>query len=233
MPGGGAPGAAVGGRKSAGSASAGSSPEAGRCAPAFLLTKGDTTRRRQIGRAAAGRADVSHDPLRSLAGVPNPPKLQFHERRRVPWWWWFVGAAIAVPTTEAVVVLGPEMSNHPTAALAIGCLVVTLALEAVFLLLLGRSTVDVDGTGLRAGPAALPASHIGRVRALDAATARRLLGPGLRADAELSLRPWIKTAVQIEVEDLEDTTPYWVVATRRPTELVAALEFVRYAKAEI
>jgi Protein of unknown function (DUF3093) len=165
--------------------------------------------------------------------VPNPPRLQFHERRIVPWWWWFVGAAIAVPTTEAVVVLGPEMSNHPTAALAIGCLVVTLALEAVFLILLGRSAVDVDESGLRAGNVALTASHIGRARALDAATAHRLLGPGLRADAELSLRPWIKTAVQIEVEDTIDTTPYWVVATRRPSELVAALEFVRYAKAEL
>jgi hypothetical protein len=172
--------------------------------------------------------------LRSLAPVPNPSKLQFHERRTVPWWWSVVGAVIAVPTTEAVVVMGPEMSNqHPTLTLAIGCLVATLALEALFLVLLGRSTVDVDESGLRAGNVALPASRIGRVRALDAATAHRLLGPGLRADAELSLRPWIKTAVQIEVEDTVDTTPYWVVATRRPSELVAALEFVRYAKAEL
>ena len=171
--------------------------------------------------------------LRSLAFVPNTPKLQFHERRIVPWWWWVVGAAIAVPTTEAVVVLGPEMSNRPTAALAIGCLIVTLALEVTLLVLLGRSTVDVDEAGLRAGDVALSASHIGRVRALDAATAHRLLGPGLRADAQLSLRPWIKTAVQIEVDDANDPTPYWVVATRRPLELVAALEFVRYAKAEL
>jgi len=173
------------------------------------------------------------DVLRSLAFVPSSPKLQFHERRIVPWWWWVVGAVVAVPTTEAVVVLGPEMSNHPTAALAIGCLIVTLVLEAVFLLLLGRSIVDVDQSGLRAGNVALSASHVGRVRALDAAAAHRLLGPGLRADAQLSLRPWIKTAVQIEVDDMFDTTPYWVVATRRPSELVAALEFVRYAKAEL
>ena len=152
----------------------------------------------------------------------------------MPWWWSVVGALIAVPTTEAVVVMGPEMSNqHPTWGLAIGCLVGTLALEAAFLVLLGRSTVDVDDSGLRAGKAALAAAHIGRARPLDAATAHRLLGPGLRADAQLSLRPWIKSAVQIEVEDVNDTTPYWVVATRRPSELVAALEFVRYAKAEL
>jgi hypothetical protein len=183
---------------------------------------------------AAGQAYRQCALLRSLASVPNPPRLQFHERRTVPWWWSVVGAVIAVPTTEAVVVMGPEMSNqHPTWALAIGCLVVTLALEAAFLVLLGRSTVDVDESGLRAGKVALSASHIGRARPLDAATAHRLLGPGLRADAQLSLRPWIKTAVQIEVDDMVDTTPYWVVATRRPSELVAALEFVRYAKAEL
>jgi len=151
----------------------------------------------------------------------------------VPWWWWVVGTLIAVPTTEGVVVLGPEMSNRPSAVLAIVCLVATIGVEAAFLQMLGRSDVDVDSAGLRAGREALPASHLGRARSLDAVHARRLLGPGLRADAELSLRPWIKTAVQIEVEDDDDRTPYWVVATRRPAELVAALDLVRRAKAEI
>jgi hypothetical protein len=168
--------------------------------------------------------------------VPGPSILHdrvFHERRYVPWWWWVVGTVIAVPSTEGVVVLGPEMSYRPSLIIAIVCLVATIGAEAAFLLMLGRSEVNVDSTGMRAGRAMLPASHLGRARALDAVHARRLLGPGLRADAELSLRPWIKTAVQIEVEDDEDPTPYWVVATRRPAELVAALNFVRRAKAEL
>ena len=153
----------------------------------------------------------------------------FRERRTVPLWWWVVGAVFAVPTTEAVVVLGPEMANHPTALLAVGCLVATLLVEAILLILLGRSDVAVDRTGLRAGSAMLAATQVGRSRALDAAGARLLLGPGLRADAELSLRPWIKTAVQIEVDaaDAANSTPYWVVATRRPAELVAALDLIR------
>ena len=82
------------------------------------------------------------------------------------------------------------------------------------------------------------ADHVGveqqiAVELEERSAAHRLLGPGLRADAQLSLRPWIKTAVQIEVDAANDTTPYWVVATRRPSELVGALEFVRYAKAEL
>src|SRR5665811_358985 len=111
VPGAGASGAAIGGRRSSGNASGGSRPEAGPCAPAFLLTKGETTCRGRVSIRAAGRAYACEDVLRSLASVPNPPKLQFHERRFVPWWWWVVGAAIAVPTTEAVGVLGPEMSS--------------------------------------------------------------------------------------------------------------------------
>ena len=39
----------------------------------------------------------------------------------------------------------------------------------------------------------------------------------------LSIRPWVHTAVQIEVVDPTDRTPYWVVGSRRPGELAAAL----------
>ena len=169
------------------------------------------------------------DPAASAnASTPSPV---FLEHRTVPWLWWVIAPAIAVPSTEAVVVLGPEMSHHPTAFLAVTCLVATVAVIAVFLLLLGRSDVRVDSTGLQAGPARLAAANIGRSRALDPAASRRLLGPGLRADARLSLRPWIKSAVQIEVRSDLDT-PYWVVATRRPGQLVAALGVVRDALGE-
>ncbi len=153
---------------------------------------------------------------------------RFVERRTVPWWWWLVGLAVALPTTEAVV-QGPDMSQHPSALLTWGSLAAATALVAGCLRALGRSDVAVDDNGLHAGGVALPASTIGRARALDAAAAHRLLGPGLRADAHLSLRPWIKTAVQVEVNERHDAAPacpYWVVATRRPTELVAALDEV-------
>ena len=130
--------------------------------------------------------------------------------------------------------MGPEMSNqHPTWALAIGCLVVTLALEAAFLVLLGRSTVDVDESAcVRARSHCRPVTSVAPARSTQPPPIA-CSGPDCGPTRELSLRPWIKTAVQIEVDDMNDTTPYWVVATRRPSELVAALEFVRYAKAEL
>jgi hypothetical protein len=75
----------------------------------------------------------------------------------------------------------------------------------------------------------LPATAIGRVRQLDAAGARLLLGRDARADAHLSIRPWIHTAVQVEVVDPLDSTPYWIVGTRRPAELIGVLHTLRSA----
>ncbi|HEY8728887.1 MAG TPA: DUF3093 domain-containing protein [Acidothermaceae bacterium] len=161
-----------------------------------------------------------------LGPTANGDSRRFVERRTVPWWWWLVALAIVLPTTEAVV-LGPDMSQHPSALLTWGSLAAATALVAGCLRALGRSDVAVDDSGLHAGRVVLPASAIGRARALDPTAAHRLLGPGLRADAHLSLRPWIKTAVQVEVSERDDAAPfcpYWVVATRRPSELVAALD---------
>jgi len=159
---------------------------------------------------------------------------QFVERRTVPLWWWLVGLGVVLPTTEAVV-LGPDMSQHPSALLTWGSLAAATVLVAGCLLALGRSDVIVDESGLTAGGVALVADNMRRARALDAVAARRLLGPGLRADAHLSLRPWIKTAVQIELAEQPDAVtqcPYWVVATRHPGDLVAALDEIARSAAE-
>jgi hypothetical protein len=43
------------------------------------------------------------------------------------------------------------------------------------------------------------------------------------ARAHLVLRPYIKTAVEITLDDPDDPVPYWLVSTRRPQQLAAAL----------
>ncbi|MDQ1486799.1 MAG: hypothetical protein QOJ62_2492, partial [Actinomycetota bacterium] len=130
---------------------------------------------------------------------------------------------IAVPTVEGVVVLGPEMSKQPNPALALVSLVVTVGVIAAILLTWSRSDVDLDRAGLRAGLLDVPADHLGRARVLDEPGARRVLGVAAQATALLSLRPWIRTAVQIELTGDETGAPYAVIATRRPGELLAAV----------
>ena len=49
--------------------------------------------------------------------------------------------------------------------------------------------------------------------------------PGVDADARayLLLRPYLKRAVRVEITDPADPTPYWLVSTRHPDRLAAAV----------
>lgn len=83
--------------------------------------------------------------------------------------------------------------------------------------------VEVERGTLRAGTARIPVRLLADPRVLDAAALRTELGPALDARAYACLRAWIRTAVRVEVRDPQDPTPYWIVSTRRPDALVAAL----------
>lgn len=54
-----------------------------------------------------------------------------------------------------------------------------------------------------------------------------MLGPRADARAYLAHRGWIRTAIQVEVRDDADPTPYWLISTRRADELAAALTSIR------
>lgn len=158
-----------------------------------------------------------------MTSMATPADALFRERRRVPVWWWAVALVIAVPSVEIVTVFAPEMSSHGGWLLALGVGIVTVGLVGGLLLAISRSDVAVDATGLRVDRQLLPATAIGRVRVLGQLTMRDVLGRDARADAVLSIKPWLHTGVQIEVIDPADPTPYWVVATRRPAELANVL----------
>jgi hypothetical protein len=170
-------------------------------------------------------------PARFTPTFPATFPATFHEQRRVPWWWWVVALVVALPSVEIVVVFAPEMTSHGSWLRALVAGVITVAVIAGVLLSLSRSDVDVDSGGLRADRDVLPPTAIGQVRVLDRPTARTVLGRDARADAHLSIRPWVHTAVQIEVRDPADRTPYWVVGSRRPNELAEALNMLRGSSA--
>ncbi len=88
---------------------------------------------------------------------------------------------------------------------------------------LATPVVVADGE-LRAGAAHVPVALLGTPRALDATATRHELGPGLDARAYVCLRGWVRTAVRVPLEDAADPTPYWLVCTRHPEDLVRALE---------
>jgi hypothetical protein len=109
----------------------------------------------------------------------------------------------------------------PVLAAAVAAAVAALV---VGWLLLGHALrVSTDEKGLHAGPATLPWGNVGSAEVLDADRTRRLLGVDADATAYLVVRPYCPTAVKVSVDDERDPTPYWVVSTRHPDELAAAL----------
>jgi hypothetical protein len=87
----------------------------------------------------------------------------------------------------------------------------------------GSARLTVSAGVFQAGRARIGLAHLGRAEALDAERARLATGPDADARAYLVLRPYLKRAVRVSVVDPADPTPYWLVSTRHPDTLAAAL----------
>lgn len=102
--------------------------------------------------------------------------------------------------------------------------VALLAVAAVTWALLRTSVVVSVGEGrLRAGRAQIPVGQLGAVRELDAAQMSALRGPRADARAHLCQRGWIRAGFAVEVADPADPTPFWLVSSRHPARVSAAL----------
>ena len=95
---------------------------------------------------------------------------------------------------------------------------------AAALLNWSRGAVTVAGGELRVGRARLPLADAGEVAALDEAQTRAMRGPRADPAALLLLRPYLKMAVYVQVTGRDTTVPYWLVGTRHPAELAAAIK---------
>ncbi len=146
----------------------------------------------------------------------------YHERLRVPVSYWLLGLL-------TVVMLGAGFLagfDWEPALIVYGAITVPLA---VFLIGWGRLRIDVSQGALRVGKSVLPLAQAGQVTALDADQTRALRGPRADPAAFLLARPYLPRAVYIAVEDPAAGTPYWLIGTRRPAELAAAIEAARPA----
>jgi hypothetical protein len=144
-------------------------------------------------------------------------RTRFRERLWPPWWAWPVGLAIATILAAELTIGAPSL-RHPAFYAA------AVALAAGGLFALGRIRVWVTDTALHVDDAHLPVEFIASASPLDAAARRDLLGVDADPLAFVIQRPWIRGSVRIDLDDPADPTPYWVVSTRRPGELVAAIE---------
>ena len=141
---------------------------------------------------------------------------RYDERLSVPLRWWVQGVMLVASLWLALVVAVPG----PAAWICSG---IALALLAALLVSFGSARVSVDTEWFRAGRARIEAVHLGAVTALDAEETRRVAGPEADARAYLLLRPYLKRAVRVEILDPADPAPYWLVCSRHPEELAAAI----------
>jgi hypothetical protein len=140
----------------------------------------------------------------------------YDERLRVPLWWWLIGAGIA--GILAVEVHLADRGLPPWVGFVICAVVVGAALAA-----LGRLRISVRGGQLHVADAHLPLRYVSEVAPLDAAGKRALLGPAADPAAFVVQRAWAPGAVYLRLDDPDDRTPYWLVSTRHPQRLAAAL----------
>jgi Protein of unknown function (DUF3093) len=145
----------------------------------------------------------------------------YRERLRAPASWWINGTLIMF-TFGSIVWFGfPPW-------VAVLTYVTLFAVTAAFLLNWGRARIEIDGTQLSAGGASVPLADTGEVRQLDEVQARALRGPRADPRAHLLIRPYLRKAVYIEVTS-PGAAPYWLLFTRQPARLAAAIESARAA----
>ncbi|MFY1621112.1 DUF3093 domain-containing protein [Micromonospora sp. WMMD736] len=147
--------------------------------------------------------------------------VRYRERLRVPWWWWVPGLAlaglIALEVTWGVTTLPSWL---PYAVL--------LPVAAVVLLWLGRTELRVVGSEpgdieLWVGAAHLPVGVVARSAEVPRSAKSAALGRQLDPAAYVVHRAWVGPMVLLVLDDADDPTPYWLVSTRHPDRVLAAL----------
>jgi hypothetical protein len=152
--------------------------------------------------------------------VPDPVETaSHHERLSVPLRWWVQGTMLIATFWLAFVVSTP-------AAVAWSASGVLLLAMVALLRGYGSPRVDVEDGWLRAGRARISGEFLAGAEPLDPDATRRVAGREADARAFLLLRPYLKRAVRVTVHDQRDPTPYWLLSTRDPEHLAAAIRVI-------
>lgn len=141
--------------------------------------------------------------------------MESYRERLWPAPWIAVVAALAIPAS---------MLTFAPLSLLIGVIVgVGLAAGVFAAAALTAPTIVVGNGMLHAGAARVPVSLLGDTTVSRGDDARLARGVELDARAFLVLRPDVDPVLRITLLDPEDPAPYWLVSTRRPDQLAAAI----------
>jgi len=146
----------------------------------------------------------------------STPAASYRERLTVPLRWWVQATMLLASLWLAFIVAVP-------AAIAWSVTGLLVLLTFGGFAWLGSARTEVRDGVLYAGPAHISLGLLGDAAALDAEETRRVHGVDADARAFLFTRPYLKRAVKVTVLDPSDRTPYWLISSRHPQRLAAAL----------
>ncbi len=147
--------------------------------------------------------------------MPSTPTT-YAERLHVPLRWW-------VQATMALAIVWLTFYVATPAWIAWAATLVLIVVVFGLFAWVGSVRITVADGVLSAGPARIPLEHLGDAEALDKEETRRVHGVDADARAFLLTRPYVSRAVKVAVTDPADPTPYWLISTRHPRTLAAAL----------
>lgn len=163
-------------------------------------------------------------------GASTPPaktdkatgtRVLYSETQRVPLSWWLATAGVV-----AIIAWQAQMGRDWWWSIVAG--VIAAALATWGLIALSRTKVEVveDSRGgriIRAGDAQLPASVVDRTLVIPPTAKQAALGRQLDPAAFVIHKGWIPTMAMLVLDDPLDPTPYWLVSSKNPQELLEAL----------
>jgi hypothetical protein len=146
--------------------------------------------------------------------------MTYEERLTAPPLWWLGGLALAGLLAAAV-------HSGGSGARAVVPYVVLPLVVLGWLAYASRGRILVADGVLHVPGARIPVSVLGGITPLDRESTRQVRGPLAEPLAFVATRPWCAQSVRLQVEDPEDDTPYWLVGTRHPQALAAAIDAAR------
>ena len=141
--------------------------------------------------------------------------MRFREVIRTPFW---LIAFIYFLFMSLVVAVWAALGNQPALLTW-----VTTTLLLIVIVQKSALTIEVDKEELRAGPAHIELKYIGQATALDSKEMGRLRTRDADPASYLIFRFWRSTGVKVEINDPRDQTPYWLMTSKRNTELAEIL----------
>ena len=141
----------------------------------------------------------------------------YDERLIAPWWIW-VGAVALSLLVAAQLHGGADGFGRAVLPYLLLPLIAVGVVAAT-----SRGRVQVRDGVLHVPGARVPLELVSSATPLDRQATQQVRGPLADPFAFTASKPWLSSSVRVGLDDPADDTPYWVVGTRAPAALAAAL----------